>query len=287
MVLDIEMPVMDGLTALPQILECDPHVKVIVASTLSQRNAQISLKALAAGATDYIPKPTSTGEINGGVDFRRELVEKVRALGSAYRRENGCAPGASSGSRKPVVSGVGPKSGKVKDSPVPTVQTQDFTLRKQLPKQAEVVAIGSSTGGPQALLALLKDLDSSIKVPILITQHMPPTFTTILADHIGKASGRKCTEAVDGEAIEGGKIYVAPGGWHMIVEMEDGKRVIRLNQDPPINFCRPAVDPMLNSLAEVCDGRVLAVSPRTKRRASSGECRARLPPRASAVQCCP
>ena len=88
---------------------------------------------------------------------------------------------------------------------------------------------------------------------------MPPTFTTILADHIGKASGRKCAEAVDGEIIERGKIYVAPGGWHMIVEMENGERVIRLTQDPPINFCRPAVDPMLKSLAEVCDGRVLAV----------------------------
>lgn len=257
MVLDIEMPVMDGLTALPQILECNPHIKVIVASTLSQRNAQISLKALEAGATDYIPKPTSTGEINGGVDFRRELVEKVKALGAAYRKENGAA--FSGGLHTSVKSGVGAKSGAIKDSPVPTAQPQSFTLRKQLPKQAEVVAIGSSTGGPQALIALLKDLDASIKVPILITQHMPPTFTTILADHIGKASGRKCAEAVDGEIIERGKIYVAPGGWHMIVEMENGERVIRLTQDPPINFCRPAVDPMLKSLAEVCDGRVLAV----------------------------
>ena len=258
-VLDIEMPIMDGLTALPQILDCNPHVKVIVASTLSQRNAQISLKALEAGATDYIPKPTSIGEINNGGDFRRELVEKVKALGVAYRKERGAAPVASRRSRKSPVSGIGAKPGGTKDSPVPTLQTQNFTLRKQLPKHADVVAIGSSTGGPQALLALLKDLDLSLKVPILITQHMPATFTTILAEHIAKASGRKCMEAVDGEVIEGGRIYIAPGNWHMTVEMENGKKVLRLNQDPPINFCRPAVDPMLQSLAEAYQGRVLAV----------------------------
>jgi len=87
-VLDIEMPVMDGLTALPQILDCDPHVKVIVASTLSQRNAQISFKALKAGATDYIPKPTSTGEIHSGGDFRRELLEKVKALGGGLSKRD-------------------------------------------------------------------------------------------------------------------------------------------------------------------------------------------------------
>ena len=258
-VLDIEMPVMDGLTALPQILDCDPHVKVIVASTLSQRNAQISLKALKAGATDYIPKPTSTGEINSGGDFRRELLEKVKALGAAYRRETNAAPAAYRGSGGPQFSRSGSKSGGIKDIPVPTIQVQNFTLRKQLPKQADVIAIGSSTGGPQALLALLRDLDSSIKVPILITQHMPPTFTTILAEHITKASGRKCTEAVDGEIIKAGRIYVAPGNWHMTVEMENGRKVVRLNQEPPINFCRPAVDPMLKSLAEVYQGRVLAV----------------------------
>lgn len=258
-VLDIEMPVMDGLTALPKILDCNPHVKVIVASTLSQRNAQISLKALEAGATDYIPKPTSTGEINGGMEFRRELLEKVKALGAAYRRDNGDGRTASGGLHKSQPSEVGAKSGDLKGSAVTFVQSQNITLRKQLPKQAEIVAIGSSTGGPQALLALLKDLDSSVKVPILITQHMPATFTTILAQHLEKASGRKCTEASDGEVIESDRIYVAPGGWHMVVEMEDGKRIIRLNQDPPINFCRPAVDPMLKSLAEVCDGRVLAV----------------------------
>ncbi len=258
-VLDIEMPVMDGLTALPQILHFDPHVKVIVASTLSQRNAQISLKALESGATDYIPKPTSTGEIHSGGDFRRELLEKVKALGAAYRRETSAVSATSSGSRVSKFARVGAKSGGIEDSPILTFQTQNFTLRKQLPKQAEVVAIGSSTGGPQALLALLRDLDSSIKVPILITQHMPATFTTILAEHITKASGRKCTEAVDGEFIEAGRIYVAPGNWHMTVEMENGRNVVRLNQDPPINFCRPSVDPMLKSLAEVYQGRVLAV----------------------------
>ena len=257
-VLDIEMPVMDGLTALPKILESDPRVKVIVASTLSQRNAQISIKALQAGATDYIPKPTSTGEINKGMDFRHELLEKVKGLGAAYRRDtSGRAPGD-----------VPPREGRVsatsaKTNPraaaAPAASGQAFSLRKQLPKQADVIAIGSSTGGPQALLALFKELDPKMKAPIFITQHMPATFTTILAEHITKASRRTCAEAVDGEGVQPGRIYIAPGDWHMVVRSDDGKKVIRLNQEPPINFCRPAVDPMFKSLAEVYQGRVLGV----------------------------
>ncbi|MDX1489194.1 MAG: chemotaxis-specific protein-glutamate methyltransferase CheB, partial [Acidiferrobacterales bacterium] len=258
-VLDIEMPVMDGLTALPQLLECDARLKIIVASTLSQRNAQISLKALEAGATDYIPKPTSTGEINTGIDFRRELLEKVKALGAAYRNETVSAEARSEDGGARAARTAGVKAKEVARRPLGSPAIKRYTLRKQLPKHAEIIAIGSSTGGPQALLALLKDLSAAVKVPILITQHMPATFTTILAEHITKASGRPCTEAVDGGAIEAGRIYIAPGNWHMVVEEEGGRKVTRLNQDPPVNFCRPAVDPMLKSAAEAYEGRVLAV----------------------------
>ena len=134
-----------------------------------------------------------------------------------------------------------------------------MSLRKAVTKPASVLAIGSSTGGPQALLALLRNLDRSIQVPVLITQHMPPTFTTILAEHVARASGRACAEAQDGEPIKSGCIYIAPGDWHMVVEQGVDGVVIRLNQQPAVNFCRPAVDPMFSSVARVYDGRVLAV----------------------------
>jgi two-component system chemotaxis response regulator CheB len=126
-------------------------------------------------------------------------------------------------------------------------------------KLAEALVIGSSTGGPQALLTLLGDLKTSVRQPILITQHMPPTFTGILAHHLNKASGVPAAEARDGETIVAGRIYVAPGNYHMFVERTDGKRVIRLRQTPPENFCRPAVDPMLRSLTEAYDGKLLVV----------------------------
>jgi two-component system chemotaxis response regulator CheB len=122
-----------------------------------------------------------------------------------------------------------------------------------------VLAIGSSTGGPQALLTLFETLKNKIKLPIFITQHMPPTFTTILAEHIASASGTRCAEAEDGEAVEEGRIYLAPGDYHMTVKRDGGKVVLSLNQDPPVNFCRPAVDPMLESLRAVYGSHVLTV----------------------------
>ncbi len=253
-VLDIEMPVMDGLTALPKLLAISPRVKIIMASTLTQRNAQISFKALSAGATDYIPKPTASREITQGEAFHRELREKVKALGQAYR-----------GSTAPVTPSRAdtkprqPASTAIIRTVTPTHSHVSLSLRKAVTKPASVLAIGSSTGGPQALLALLRNLDRSIQVPVLITQHMPPTFTTILAEHVARASGRACAEAQDGEPIKSGCIYIAPGDWHMVVEQGVDGVVIRLNQQPAVNFCRPAVDPMFSSVARVYDGRVLAV----------------------------
>ena len=134
-----------------------------------------------------------------------------------------------------------------------------IVLGKLPGKVAEIIAIGSSTGGPQALLALLEKLPESIQVPIVITQHMPPMFTKILAEHISRASGRPCAEAKDGEPILPRHIYLAPGDWHLVVASGQTGKVFRLNQGPPVNFCRPAVDSLFESVAEAYDGRVLAV----------------------------
>ena len=224
-VLDLEMPVMDGMTALPLLLAKRPGVQVVVASTLSQRNARISLDALQKGAADYVPKP-ETGTLVNASEFERELVGKVLALGSRGR--------------------------------APTTATTTAP-RPRSTVRPGVIALGGSTGAPPVLLEVMAGLKDAVSQPILITQHMPATFTALLAEQIERAGGRPCREAKDGEPILAGRAYVAPGGWHMTVGRSGATPVIRLNQEPPEHFCRPAVDPMLRSAAEVYGIRLLAV----------------------------
>lgn len=256
-VLDIEMPVMDGITALPELLKTAPDVKIVMASTLTQRNAQVSIEAMHKGASDYIPKPSSTGEIHGSADFKRELTEKVKALGRARRdrRDRNKAAGAPD-PKAPApraAAGASPARPSLL-SPTTPVQLRPFG---RMPPQ--IVGIGSSTGGPQALFTVLGALPPAMRLPIVITQHMPATFTTILAEHIARTSKRPCAEGKDGEAIEQGKIYLAPGDFHMVIETDGARKIVKLNKNPPENFCRPAVDPMFRSLAAAYGGSVLGV----------------------------
>tara|TARA_E500000318_G_scaffold72998_3_gene67643 strand:- start:19239 stop:20426 length:1188 start_codon:yes stop_codon:yes gene_type:complete len=263
-VLDIEMPRMDGITALPELLKVDPGVQVVMASTLTARNAEISLRALALGARDYLTKPSSTSEMTGAADFPSDLLSKVKAFGAQSRRKSGAsAPTAASGAARTLAPKTVPGAARsaVRPSPAarpPAAARNDYTLRKPTGRRADVIAIGSSTGGPQALFRVLADLTKTIRQPIFVTQHMPPTFTTILAEHITKTSGWVCSEAKTGDVVSPGRIYLAPGGYHMTVKAEGVEKVIALNQDPPENFCRPAVDPMMRSLIKAY-GRVLAV----------------------------
>lgn len=253
-ILDIEMPVMDGLTALPKLMAIDPKIKIVMASTLTLQNAEISIEAMKMGAADYVPKPTSTAKIGGASEFRDSLVAKVKALGGARSlvasrtrpTTTPIKPTSTTGGAAPV-SKLAAAAGKIVLRPSPG----------RLPPQ--VLAIGSSTGGPQALFEVLKNISAAVKVPIFITQHMPASFTTILAKHISSTVGRECSEGVDGEVIKPGHIYLAPGDYHMVVETSGLNKVIRLNQDPPENFCRPAVDPMFRSISEAYGGRILSV----------------------------
>lgn len=249
-VLDIEMPVMDGLTALPKLLEVDPTVKIIMASTLTVANADVSLKALSMGAADYVAKPTSNAELHSADDFNREILEKIKALGGARRGKSANAPSSKSAAAPKAAATLVTR---------PAASNAPLSLRKSPSSLAKVLAIGSSTGGPQALLDVLSGLKDDFNLPILITQHMPATFTGILAEHITKATGRDAQEAKDGEAVTAGRIYVAPGDFHMIVETAGGQNVIRINQDPAENFCRPAVDVMLRSMASVYGNHLLTV----------------------------
>jgi two-component system chemotaxis response regulator CheB len=247
-VLDIEMPVMDGLTALPQLIAARPGLKVIIASTLSRRNADISLQALAAGAADYIAKPGATA-LTTADTFKQELVAKIKALGEAKRKTAGVAQPA----KRARPDAARPALQRIPDS-------RPIALRAASPEPFEVLAIGSSTGGPQALFQLLTSLRGTLSRPIFITQHMPSTFTTILAEHISRSTGWPAAEAVDGEIVRQARVYIAPGDFHMLVELASGgETIIRLNKAPAENFCRPAVDPMLRSLAQVHGRRLLTV----------------------------
>jgi two-component system chemotaxis response regulator CheB len=440
-VLDIEMPVMDGLTALPKLLEIDPTVRVIMASTLTKRNADISFQAMTLGAVDYIPKPSSSKDLNVGEGFREELLDKVKAWAEQRRKmleveeaahaaaaaeaaatpaqapsspgtaEDGAAEGsaekpedadganAASGDGKsaafraemsvehqqlqkqgriqrkrftaelrprpmqqhpkqqpmhmrqtpqpPAPAPQAPSAAKSSDSaaehdapkvtaaaasrpqtPSPSrdpgrlirdaavavggqAKTAPSTTKRPMPSapqtrapapppkrpmaaqapkkgaraqtarggsapaparrpaaggaisllpekrlNVEAIAIGSSTGGPQALFEVLRGL-AGVRQPIFITQHMPATFTTILAEHITRLTGLKCQEGQNNMPVVGGQVYLAPGDYHMVVEGRGAQRHLMLNQNPPENFCRPSVDPMLRSLVASYGGNIL------------------------------
>jgi len=177
-VLDIEMPEMDGITALPKLIKANPGVQIVMSSTLTRRNADISMQALSMGAADYVTKPETMRGVTAADDFRRELVEKVKALAIARRNkeQRALAPEPLARSLR-VPPGSEPK--------------QNLSLRR-MPALMDpaILAIGSSTGGPQALLEVMRALGPHLNVPVVITQHMPATFTAILAEHIGQAAKR-------------------------------------------------------------------------------------------------
>ena len=249
-VLDIEMPDLDGISALPLLLAKKRNLIVIMASTLTRRNAEISFKALSLGASDYIPKPESTREPGAAEAFRHDLVQKIRQFGAKVRRT---APVSPAGPLAPVLDrGM---------SRAPQAQVVVPLLRRNFSAQnPRVLLVGSSTGGPQALMSLVGEIGAVIdRFPVLITQHMPPTFTTILAEHLARASHRPAREAIDGEVVRAGQIYLAPGGRHMRVARHGTEAVIALDDGPPVNFCKPAVDPLFTSAIDVWQGGTLAL----------------------------
>lgn len=249
-ILDIEMPLMDGMTALPQLLAINPNVKIIMASALTRRNADISLRALSLGAADYVPKPSSG--LGAADEFRDELVSKVLAHAARMPRSTRVVMPA-------TTPAPAPKPAAAPCQPASSSLNRPVILRKAQIEKPAVIAIGSSTGGPQALAEVLKNLGPGVSQPIVITQHMPPTFTAILAEHMTRYAGRTAAEAQDGEVIQPGRIYIAPGGRHLLIEASGNQAVARLSDAPPENSCRPAVDPMLRSLAAVYKRRLLTV----------------------------
>jgi two-component system, chemotaxis family, protein-glutamate methylesterase/glutaminase len=253
-VLDIEMPELDGISALPLLLAKKRNLIIIMASTLTRRNAEVSFKALSLGASDYIPKPESTREASAAETFRHDLIQKIRSLGAKVRRT---APASAA---LPLAPGLDRSREPLpRATPAPVAQPQ--LLRRTFSTQnPRVLLIGSSTGGPQALMTLVGEIGAVIdRFPVLITQHMPPTFTTILAEHLARAGQRPAHEAIDGEIVKAGQIYLAPGGRHMRVTRHGTDAVIALDDGAPVNFCKPAVDPLFTSAIDVWQGGILAV----------------------------
>jgi two-component system chemotaxis response regulator CheB len=247
-VLDVDMPELDGITTLQRLLEKRGDLVVIMVSTLTRRNAEISLRALALGAADYIPKPQTEGGIITSADFKRELIEKVRALGGRRKLRLLAQAGAAAARRREKEPGDA------------AALAGGIALRPFSPIVPRALLIGASTGGPQALTAMLPQLQTVLDyAPILITQHMPPTFTIILAENLQRVSARPVRQASDGEPVIKGTVYLAPGGRHMRVARRNGTAVIALDDGPPVNFCKPAVDPLFSSAAEVWGAGCLAL----------------------------
>jgi two-component system chemotaxis response regulator CheB len=232
--LDLEMPEMDGITALPRLLSRRPGLKVIVVSTLTQRNAAISLRCLSLGALDYLGKPAGHRQVTTSPTFRNELLEKLRALA-----------GARAEPARPFlrIATAAPRPGI-----------------RPVRSKPQCLLIGASTGGPRAVEEVLVGLGSALqRVPVLVVQHMPPMFTGVFADHLRVQVGVRACEPEDGEPLVAGTVYIAPGGRHMGLSLGLGDPVIRLDDGPPVNFCRPAVDVLFRDAAGIYGPAALAV----------------------------
>ena len=239
-ILDVEMPEMDGLETLTEIRRLHPRLPVIMFSTLTERGASVTLEALALGATDYVTKPSNTGSLaESRQRVADELIPRIIQL---------------VGRRRPVSPALAKAAPPVVRAPMPAPPK-----RRGPAEPVDVLAIGVSTGGPNALASLLPMLPADLPVPVLIVQHMPPVFTRLLAERLDRQSAIRVCEAQDGMVVEPGRVYIAPGDHHLTVVNERGRVVVRLNQGPQEQSCRPAVDPLFRSVAEAYGAHTLAV----------------------------
>jgi len=249
--LDVEMPEMDGLETIVEIRKTWATLPVIMFSTLTERGGQATLEALTRGATDYVTKPANVGSVSIAQQrIRDELIPKIKTL-CAGVLASAPAPAPASGAPRTSTSPI------ARATPV-TVAPVKLTAGTS-PFSPQIVAIGTSTGGPNALLEVIPKLPAQFPVPVVITQHMPPMFTRLLAERLSKLSRIPVREAAEGDVILPGTAWVAPGDHHLVLQQHDDKVVATLSQAPPENSCRPAVDVMLRSVVECYGGRALSV----------------------------
>jgi two-component system chemotaxis response regulator CheB len=238
-ILDVEMPELDGLATLERIRKSLPALPVIMYSTLTQRGAEATLDALAKGATDYVTKPSNVGSAAQALEcIRTQLIPKIKIF-------CGRATGMS---LPPTLAVPAPSKPPLPRAGIPRPE-----------ERIDIVAIGVSTGGPNALADLIPTLPSDFPVPLVIVQHMPPVFTRFLAERLAAKSQIGVEEGRTGAVLEPGCAWLAPGDYHMIVEAERNQVILRTHQGPPENSCRPAVDVLLRSVAEVYKPHALGV----------------------------
>lgn len=235
-ILDIEMPEMDGLTALTHLRADHPKTPVIMFSSKTELGAAATLEALSRGAADFFAKPGGAGGLDASrLVIRDELIPAIRALGRRKRTEPASRPMS------------------IAPSPSPSPPSTAATSR------IDLVAIGASTGGPNALAELFAALPANFPVPIVVVQHMPALFTQYLAERLTRDSKIKTVEAKSGLELEPGKAWIAPGDFHLVVMRDGGRVQTQIHQEPPENACRPAVDPLLRSVASTYGPNCLAV----------------------------
>jgi len=242
--MDVEMPEMDGLATLKELRKAYPKLPVIMFSTLTERGANATIDALTFGANDYVTKPANVGSVTIAQErVRADLIAKIRALaGGPVVSAKARAAAMSSGSNRPNLGLVA-------------------AANKAPSKNSRIdcVAIGVSTGGPNALLELMPTFPADFPVPIVIVQHMPPVFTKALADRLNDKSPVAVREAAAGDRLAAGTVYIAPGGHHMVLRRYGNNLSVDLNDDPPENSCRPAVDVLFRSVAANYGPHALAV----------------------------
>src|SRR5215210_8058188 len=233
--MDIEMPEMNGIEAVRAIRANRNRIPIIMFSTLTERGATATLDALSAGANDYVTKPANVGSVSQSMEsVRQQLIPKIKAL---------------------LGRPVQVRAARAVPAPPP----RPAPPRTTPAKQPAVLVIGSSTGGPEALARVLPALPASLPVPVLVVQHMPPVFTRQFAQRLDRLAALRVVEAVDGTPLMPGTVHLAPGDHHLVVRSSGRRLTTALNQAPPENFCRPAVDPLFRSAVTAFDGAVLGV----------------------------
>jgi two-component system, chemotaxis family, protein-glutamate methylesterase/glutaminase len=237
--MDIEMPEMNGIEAVRAIRggqggTAHSRIPIVMFSTLTERGASATLDALSAGANEYVTKPANVGSVSQSMEsVREQLIPKIKAL-----------------TGRPVTTGP---------AAAPPPPARPVTPRTGPGKKPAVLVIGSSTGGPEALAQVLPKLPADLAVPVLVVQHMPPVFTRQFAQRLDRLSPLRVVEAADGSPLVPGTVHLAPGDHHLVVRTTARGLHTGLNQGPPENFCRPAVDPLFRSAVSAYDGAVLAV----------------------------
>lgn len=221
MVLDLDMPGIDGPAALPEILKQSPNTGVLLATTLTERNARIALECMTKGAMDVVSKPDSRSGLTLSLDFRIEFLQKLNHIAQTQARPGTLPP-------------------EVDLDFAPPCQTNLRPLVSVMPRY---LMIGASTGGPRAVAQVLADIGDALQdLTTLVVQHMPPLFTASFAEQVSAQIGMPAREPYDGERLCRGTIYIAPGGRHLGIDRKLGHLVASITDGPPVRFCRPAVD---------------------------------------------